>query len=60
MGESGVGKAIAEGLAKMIVDGEVPDTLKGSGLLTRPRRAVSRRNAGVILKASQGLAGQFG
>ena len=29
VGESGVGKtAIAEGLAKMIVDGEVPDTLK--------------------------------
>ncbi len=31
VGESGVGKtAIAEGLAKMIVDGEVPDTLKES------------------------------
>ncbi|MBN7798798.1 ATP-dependent Clp protease ATP-binding subunit ClpA [Parahaliea mediterranea] len=31
VGESGVGKtAIAEGLAKMIVDGEVPDTLKDS------------------------------
>ena len=30
-GEAGVGKtAIAEGLAKMIVDGEVPDVLKGS------------------------------
>lgn len=31
VGESGVGKtAIAEGLAKKIVDGEVPDTLKSS------------------------------
>ncbi|MEP5764721.1 MAG: ATP-dependent Clp protease ATP-binding subunit ClpA [Halieaceae bacterium] len=31
VGESGVGKtAIAEGLAKLIVDGEVPDVLKGS------------------------------
>jgi ATP-dependent Clp protease ATP-binding subunit ClpA len=31
VGEAGVGKtAIAEGLAKMIVDGEVPDVLKGS------------------------------
>ena len=31
VGEAGVGKtAIAEGLAKMIVDGEVPDVLKGA------------------------------
>ena len=31
VGESGVGKtAIAEGLAKMIVDGNVPETLKGA------------------------------
>ena len=33
---------IAEGLAKMIVDGEVPDTLKeAGGVLTRPRRTAS-------------------
>ena len=31
VGESGVGKtAIAEGLAKMIVDGKVPDVIKDS------------------------------
>ena len=31
VGESGVGKtAIAEGLAKLIVDGQVPDTLKAA------------------------------
>ena len=35
VGEPGVGKtAIAEGLAKKIVDGDVPDTLKGKRLLS--------------------------
>ena len=35
IGESGVGKtAIAEGLAQKIVDGEVPETLKGKRLLS--------------------------
>jgi ATP-dependent Clp protease ATP-binding subunit ClpA len=35
VGEAGVGKtAIAEGLAKKIVDGEVPDILKGSTIYT--------------------------
>lgn len=35
IGEPGVGKtAIAEGLAQMIADGQVPDTLRGKRLLT--------------------------
>ena len=35
MGEAGVGKtAIAEGLAKLIVDGEVPDVLINSVIFT--------------------------